>query len=124
MFSSDYIILSIVYIFILAFLTDSYVHKKYLGKIIIFTGLVACLYCISAGMYLLGSWVDPLSGMEAGERGILSAKAGGRGGIILLVISLWPYILIGFGSFCGYAFLRNLFENISSNDSNLEGRSK
>lgn len=123
MFSSDPILFSIVYIFILAFLIDEYIHKKYLGKLIIFSGLVACIYCISAGLYFLGSWVDPLSGMEARDRGIYSAKAGGRGGIILLAISFWPYILIGFGSIFGYAFLRNLFENISSNDSNLESRS-
>jgi hypothetical protein len=119
MFSSDYIIFSIFYIFILSFSIESYIHKKYLGKIILFAGLVACIYCISAGVHFLGGWVDPLSGMDARDRGVYSAKAGGRGGILLLAISLWPYVLIGFGSVFGFAYLRGFFVNNSlANDPN------
>jgi hypothetical protein len=67
-------------------------------------GLVASLYCLAAGIFLLSGWEDPFAAVDSAELGKASGRRGGRGGIIVLAIRFWPYVLIAMGSYFGYSY--------------------
>jgi hypothetical protein len=67
-------------------------------------GLVASLYCLAAGIFLLSGWDDPFAAADPAKLGKASMQHGRRGGIIVSVIRYWPYVLIAMGSFAGYAY--------------------
>ncbi|MEX3008364.1 hypothetical protein [Hoeflea sp. TYP-13] len=60
------------------------------------------LYCLAAGLHLAIGWQDPFADMPP-EKLVEGATshARGRGAIVLLVISLWPYVLIAASLFFG-----------------------
>jgi hypothetical protein len=68
-------------------------------KIAITAGLLASLYCMVAGFFLSAGWQDPLAGADLNQTANLSARAIGRGGLVILAIRIWPYFLIGIGGF-------------------------
>lgn len=65
-------------------------------------GLLASLYCIAAGIFLLTDWQDPFATADPQQLAKASATHGGRGGIVVLAIRFWPYVLIGSGSYFAY----------------------
>lgn len=67
-------------------------------------GLVASLYCIVAAIFLWGDWHDPLATSEfsAQELGKASASGRGRGGLLILAVRFWPYVLGGVGAYFAY----------------------
>ena len=65
---------------------------KFLGWVILISGL----YCFLAGVSMVGDWVDPTA--NATSEQISEAAAYRKGGIALLAIKFWPYILIILGS--------------------------
>ena len=56
--------------------------------------LITYLYLLFAGIYLLFGWVDPFSGVDLSENSRAVAQGRGRGGLVILIIKFWPYVLI------------------------------
>jgi hypothetical protein len=71
-------------------------------------GLLAALYCVTAGISLHLGWQDPLTNVNDTHYARASASGRGRGGIVLLAIRYWPYVLMGLGAFFAYHMLRIL----------------
>lgn len=68
-------------------------------------GLLASGYCIAAGVALLSEWTTPTIAPEhysAIGRTVIRAR--GKGGLIVLAIFFWPYMLIGLGIFFAYSY--------------------
>lgn len=59
-------------------------------------------YCIAAGAFLLVGWEDPFSGASSEQIASASTRGRGRGGIVILAIRFWPYVLIGLGAYMFY----------------------
>lgn len=60
------------------------------------------LYCVFAGIALEADWVDPFSTAAPSDLAKASATHGGKGGLIILIIRIWPYFLIGLGGYIVY----------------------
>lgn len=73
-------------------------------KSILVVGVLAALYCIAAGLVLLNGWVDPLSAKMHAEMNHTAVSHSGKGGIVILMITFWPYALIGLGGLSAGAF--------------------
>ena len=59
-------------------------------------GAFSCLIMVLQGFHLWGSWEPPM--FNSSEVANISSKARGRGGIILLIIRIFPQFLVfGFG---------------------------
>ena len=67
-------------------------------------GLTASLYCTAAAIFLWGDWQDPFAAanIAAEDLGNAAARGRGRGGIVLLAIKYWPYVLGGLGLYFAY----------------------
>lgn len=65
-------------------------------------GLLASLYCLAAGLFLLTDWQDPFATADPGQLARASATHGGKGGIVVFAIRFWPYVLIGLGGYFAY----------------------
>ena len=65
-------------------------------------GLMASLYCMTAGIFLLTDWQDPFGTADPQQLARASAAHGGKGGIVVLAIRFWPYVLIGSGGYFAY----------------------
>ena len=61
----------------------------------------ASIYCLYAGIHLLVGWEDPFASADPAELGRAAAKTR-RGGLVVLVIRFWPYVLIVAGAYFGY----------------------
>ena len=64
--------------------------------------IVSSGFCVAAGIFLLLGWQDPLAGASAVQLSKAAVRARGRGGILILAIRFWPFVLIGSGGFCFY----------------------
>jgi hypothetical protein len=70
-------------------------------------GLCSCVflaaaYCFVAGLFLLSGWSDPLAAADPAAMNEAASRSRGRGGIILIAISYWPYVLIGLGGYFAF----------------------
>jgi len=77
-------------------------------RAIVAISLLAALYCVAAGVSLHFGWQDPFASADPTHYARASASGRGGGGIILLAIRFWPYVLIGLGGIFGYHALRIL----------------
>ena len=82
-------------------------HFNTAVKIILLIGLVAAVYSIFAGIHLRVGWEDPLAGADPETVGRVTGRR--RGGIIILAIRFWPYVLIGVGGFFAFRYLRQFW---------------
>lgn len=106
MFSGKMIAIAFVLMFAstgLLVISDK-LKQQWLESIGIVSGLAASLYCVAAALFLWGDWQDPFAtaNIAAEDIGNAAAKGRGRGGIILLAIKFWPYVLGGFGAYFAY----------------------
>ena len=62
------------------------------------TGLVAAVYCVAAGLFLIVGWQDPLAGAATEE--VVHRRGTG---LVILIIRFWPYALIGLGGYFAYS---------------------
>ena len=72
------------------------------ARILMFSALLASIYCVTAGIYLMEGWGDLFIDASGAELGNASARGRGRGGIIIAAIRYWPWVLIVGGSYLGY----------------------
>lgn len=82
-------------------------------KVVLVFNLIASLYCLVAGVYLALNWQDPFAQASSEQLGSAAASHGGKGGIVILAIRFWPYVLIGFGgmfAFRSFVTLRNMMK--------------
>jgi hypothetical protein len=103
------VLISFATVFLMNFLQD----KSKLIKIfqfVVIVSILASLYNLIAGIYLLTGWEDPLAEASGKELGEASAKSRGRGGIIILIIKYWPYVLIGWALYALY-YLRHWYQS-------------
>ena len=63
--------------------------------------LLAAIYCIAAGFHLQPGWHEMIAANPEESSGS-GGNYGRRGGIIILAILYWPYVLIGLGGYFGY----------------------
>lgn len=68
-------------------------------------GELASLYCLFAGIFLIQGWQDPFASVTTDRLAHASAQARGRGGIILMIIRYWPYVLSAIGGYMTYNYL-------------------
>lgn len=73
-----------------------------LFQLAVIISILASLYNLLAGIYLLSGWEDPLASASSEEIGKASARSGGKGGIVILLIKYWPYALIAWGGYTLY----------------------
>ncbi|MDA9664950.1 hypothetical protein N9T92_01980 [Candidatus Pelagibacter sp.] len=100
MFSAKIITITFLSSFFGIFIVD-YLENKPQFKIILKTFLliiiIFSIYNLIAGLNLWFGWEDPLSKATPEQMGRTSARRGG--GLVLLIISFWPYILILAGAY-------------------------
>tara|TARA_B110000971_G_C19631420_1_gene329330 strand:+ start:113 stop:457 length:345 start_codon:yes stop_codon:yes gene_type:complete len=97
MFTVNIISFFLIGSFVLVFIRD-YLEEKELYKFLKFVLIlliIASIYNLLAGSFLLSGWEDPFINADAETLGRTGARRGG--GLILLVIKFWPYFLIGWG---------------------------
>lgn len=75
-----------------------------LVKTFLTIGLIASIYSILAGLNLLVGWEDPFVNVDPETIGKASAQSRGRGGLVILAIRFWPYVLIGAGGYFGWSY--------------------
>ena len=88
-------------------LPADWLEKKNLDKlatVFFVIGLIASIYSAITGIYLLVGWEDPLANADPETLGRASARARGRGGLIILAIKFLPYVLIGAGGYIGWMY--------------------
>ena len=59
--------------------------------------LLAGIYCVAAGIFLAAEWQDPFANVSSQTLSRASVSGRGRGGLFILAIKYWPYILICYG---------------------------
>jgi hypothetical protein len=102
MFAAYPIAIAFVAMFAAAFPIE-WLEKKGHDSIVralLITSLISGTYCLAAGAHLLGGWQDPFA--AAAPQELASASSGRRGGLIILMIRFWPYVLIGLGGYAMY----------------------
>lgn len=64
----------------------------------------ASLFCVAAALFLWGDWQDPFASanVSAEQLGRAAGSHRGRGGIVILAIKFWPYVLGGLGAYFAY----------------------
>jgi hypothetical protein len=88
-----------------------FVEKRQIRKLatlVLVVGLIASMYCLSAGIFLFFGWHDPLAAATTEQIANASVKHGGKGGIVILAIKYWPYVLIGSGGYFSYSYFQIL----------------
>jgi hypothetical protein len=88
-----------------------FVEKRQIRKLptlVLVVGLIASMYCLSAGIFLFFDWQDPLAAASTEQIANASMKHGGKGGIVILAIKYWPYVLIGLGGYFSYSYFQIL----------------
>jgi hypothetical protein len=58
------------------------------AKAVVGIGVAVSIYCMLAGVFLLSGWQDPLASVDPSTVVSASSTHGGKGGIIVLAISL------------------------------------
>ncbi len=66
-----------------------------------YTWAAVSFFCFAAGLALVGDWHNPLANAEPATVARVAAKGKGGGGLILLTIAFWPYVLMGLGGYFG-----------------------
>jgi hypothetical protein len=104
MFGATHIAIAFVGVFLFvgcfAFASSRGWHRIEYTTLLIVTILNG--YCVVAGLVLLPGWEDVLAGASAEEVGRASVKGRGRGGIVIMAIRYWPYVLIALGGYMLY----------------------
>jgi hypothetical protein len=74
------------------------------SNVILVFGLIAGIYCVAAGIFLAIGWQDPFANANISSEELAPAyvRGRGRGGLVILAIKYWPYVLIGYGAFFIY----------------------
>jgi len=72
------------------------------AKLLMVAAVAASVYCILADVHLSSSWQDPFASATAEEVSRASVSGWGRGGILVLAMRYWPWVLIGIGAYFGY----------------------
>ena len=81
---------------------------KIILKTLLLIFIFFSIYNLIAGLNLWFGWEDPLSKVTPEQMGRTSARRGG--GLVLLVISFWPYILTFVGAYAGQFFPVNVIQ--------------
>jgi len=103
MFTAKIIGFCFVSMLISTWLHDVFLKKDQLqlSKATVYFGFIASLYCVIAGIFLLSGWQDPLAGADPSEVAKASVRHR-KGGLVILLIKYFPYVLIGAGGFFAY----------------------
>ena len=105
MFSVKIITITFLSSFFGIFIVE-YLENKPQFKIILKTLLlifiIFSIYNLIAGLNLWSGWEDPLSKATPEQMGRTSARRGG--GLVLLIISFWPYILTIAGAYYSWLY--------------------
>ena len=105
MFSAKIITITFLSSFFGIFIVE-YLENKPKFKIILKTLLLIfiffSIYNLIAGLNLWFGWEDPLSKATPEQMGRTSARRGG--GLVLLFISFWPYILTFVGAYLTWLY--------------------
>lgn len=112
MFTGEAIAFFLISGFLAGPLFDLFKKRKYLrsAKLSLTYGLLSFLYCVAAGVSLASGWHDPFADATSQELARGSATHGGKGGIIILAIRYWPYVLMALPGYFAYMYLRILFK--------------
>lgn len=97
MFTEQLIDMAFVLMIFATFLTqwlEKHKQRK-LAIAIYWIMLAASVYCVAAGVHLATGWNDPFASVD--PRDVASATHGRRGGLVVMAIRFWPYVLIGLG---------------------------
>tara|TARA_B100001057_G_scaffold426813_1_gene451192 strand:- start:977 stop:1330 length:354 start_codon:yes stop_codon:yes gene_type:complete len=103
------VILSFVIVFLMNFLQDRPKLFK-LFQLMVISSILVSLYNLIAGIYLLSGWEDPLVNATNEQIGQVSAKARGKGGLVIVIVKYWPYALIGYSLYALY-YLRYWYQS-------------
>jgi len=79
---------------------------KLIVRVLLLVTLFASVYCILAGIHLAVEWQNPFSEVDPNTLGSAAVKGRGRGGIIILVWWLWPWVLMAVGGWNVYKIIR------------------
>ena len=63
---------------------------------------IVSIYNFIAGLSMSFGWEDPLSNATPEQQGRAAARRGG--GLVLLIISFWPYILTIVGAYLSWLY--------------------
>ena len=98
MFTANIISIFFIGSFVLVFIRDYFEDKEFYKalKYVLILLIIASVYNLLAGFFLLSGWEDPFINANPETMGRAGARRGG--GLVLLMIKFWPYFLIGW---CG-----------------------
>jgi len=88
-------------IFIVEYLEKKNQFQKIL-KIILLIFIIFSIYNFIAGLSMSFGWEDPLSNITTEQQGRAAARR--KGGLVLLIISFWPYILTLAGAYMTWLY--------------------
>ena len=111
MYDSEITLVAFAIIFFGAFLPEWLEKRKFdrLYTAVSVIGLIAAIYCIASGIHLLGGWENPFIDADPEEVAKAVVRGRGGGGILLLIIRFWPYVLIGWGGIVAFVCARKLW---------------
>ena len=97
MYAGEVIAVAFIAMLLVALPLERLEKRELLGpaKVFLAVGVFSGVYSILAGIHLAGGWEDPFANVDAERLGSASAKGRGRGGLVILAIRSWPYILMG-----------------------------
>ena len=112
MFTTKIITITLLSSFFGIFLVNFLENKKKLEqilKLILIIFILFSIYNFFAGLNMMFGWEDPLFSAKPEQIGRAAARRGG--GLFLLVISFWPYILTFAGAYIGWLYF-TLFKRL------------
>ena len=112
MFTAKIITTTVILSFVLVFLMNFLQSKPRLLKLfqlVVISSILVSLYNLIAGIHLLIGWEDPLINASGKELGEASARGRGRGGVFIVIIKFWPYVLIGYALYALY-YLKDWYQ--------------
>jgi hypothetical protein len=110
--SPNYLLfVAILYSLILVFFLDWLTRiPRPLALVLLAVAVVCDAYCVWFGYCHIGGHSDPLNGLAASEQATrLSIRTKGQAGLLMLLISYWPYALVLHGVVMGLGGCKQIY---------------
>jgi hypothetical protein len=104
MFTAKIIGFCFIFMMVAGLLHSFFLNKGFMkiARVTLFFGFLTSIYSLVAGIFLLSGWQDPLAGADPFEIAKASIRGNRKGGIIILLIKYFPYVLVVAGCIFTY----------------------
>ena len=112
MFIAKLIGLGLFFMIFPVFLIEYFEKRRWIvGVQVVFAVIIAsALYVGAAGISMIGDWQDPLGGTNTAD----VSTHGRRGGLVILAIRFWPFVLMGLSAFVLWNAVQGFWNRLSN----------